>query len=87
MSVKYSSEVNDLQVIAMSKQLPIGLTVAEKVFGLMTVIIGALLIYFTYADPPVSGGQVVDYSFVFIIAGLALVVLGIFLLLARAESD
>jgi len=70
----------------MSKQMPIGLIVAEKLFGLLTLIVGALLVYFTFTSPPESGGRVVEYSFVFIIAGLALVIFGIFLLLARAES-
>jgi heme/copper-type cytochrome/quinol oxidase subunit 4 len=71
----------------MSKQAPIGLTVAEKFFGLLTIIIGALLVYFTYTDPPASGEQVANYSIVFIIAGLALVVFGIFLVLAKSESE
>jgi len=70
----------------MSKQVPIGLMVAEKFFGLLTLIIGALLVYFTFTSPPESGGQVANFSFVFIIAGLALVIFGLFLLLARVES-
>jgi len=87
MSMKYSSEAYDIKVMAMSKQAPIGLTVMEKFFGLLTIIIGALLVYFTYTNPPTSGGQVANYSFVFLIAGLALIALGIFLLLARVESE
>jgi len=87
MSMKYSSEAYDIKVVAMSKQTPMSLTVAEKFFGLLAIIIGALLVYFTYTNPPANGGRVADYSFVFIIAGLALVALGIFLLLARAESE
>jgi len=71
----------------MSKQAPTGLTVAEKFLGLLTIVVGALLVYFTYTSPPVSGGQVANYSFIFIIAGLVLVAFGIFLLLATAESE
>jgi len=86
--MKYSSEAYDVKVIAMSTEAPIGLTIAEKFFGLLTIIVGALLIYFIYTSPPeIAPGQVVDYSFVFIIAGLALVAFGIFLLIAQAESD
>jgi len=70
-----------------SKQVPVGLTVVEKFFGLLAIAIGVLLVYFTSSSPPVSGEQVVNYSFLFIIAGLALVALGVFLVLARAESD
>jgi predicted phage tail protein len=87
MSMKYSSEVYGIKVMAMSKQTPIGLTLAEKFFGLLTIIIGALIVYFTYTSPPASGGQVANYSFVFIITGIALIVFGILLLLAKSESD
>jgi heme/copper-type cytochrome/quinol oxidase subunit 4 len=73
--------------VAMSKQTPIGLTVAEKFFGLLAIIVGALLVYFTYTSPPTTDGQVANYSFIFIIAGFVLVAFGIFLLLARSESD
>ena len=85
--MKYSSEAYDFKVIAMSEQAPIGLTVAEKFFGLLSIIVGALLVYFIYADPPASGEQVANYSIVFIIAGLALVAFGIFLLVAKTESE
>jgi len=87
MSMKYSFEVYNFKVVAMSKQAPIGLTVAEKFFGLLTIIVGTLLVYFTLSNPPENGGQVANYSFVFIIAGLALVAFGVFLLLARTESE
>jgi len=85
--MKYSSEACHIKVMAMSKQAPIGLTLVEKLFGLLTIIVGALLVYFTYTSPPASSGQVANYSFVFIIAGVALVVFGIFLILAKTESD
>lgn len=90
MSMKYSSEVyyiNYINVVAMSKEAPMGLTVAEKFFGLLSIIIGALLVYFTHISPPEIGGQGANFSFVFIIAGIALVAFGIFLLLAKAESE
>ena len=85
--MKYSSEAYDIKVVAMSKQAPMSLTVAEKFSGLLAIIIGALLVYFTYTNPPAVGEQVVNYTFIFIVAGLALVAFGIFLLLAKVESD
>jgi len=85
--MKYSFEACDIKAMAMSKQAPISLTLAEKLSGLVTIIVGALLVYFTYTSPPASGGQVANYSFVFLISGLALIVFGIFLLLAKAESE
>ena len=69
----------------MSKQAPLGLSVAEKFFGFLAIILGALLVYFTYTNPPASGGYVANYAFVFVIAGLVLVAFGIFLLLTKVE--
>lgn len=86
MGMKYSFEAY-YKVVVVSKGLPIGLTIAEKVFGLLTIVVGALLVYFTYIDPPASGGQVANYSFVFLIAGVVLVAFGIFLILAKTGSD
>jgi predicted phage tail protein len=85
--MKYFSEAYNFKVMTMSKQAPTGLTVAEKFFGLLTIIIGALLVYFTYTNPPEIGGQAANFSFVFIIAGIALVAFGLFLLLAKTESE
>jgi len=71
----------------MSKQASTWLTVAEKLLGLVIIVVGALLVYFTHIDPPASGGQVANYAFIFLIAGIALVAFGIFLILAKVESD
>jgi len=67
----------------MSEEKPIGLTVAEKFFGLLVILIGAMTVYVTYTNPP--GDIVAPFSSIFIAAGLALIAIGIFLVLAKAE--
>ena len=67
----------------MSEEKPIGLTIAEKFFGLIVILIGALTVYITYNDPPES--VVAPFSGIFIAAGIALIAIGIFLVVAKAE--
>jgi len=67
----------------MSEEKPIGLAVAEKFFGLLLVLIGAVTAYVTYNNPP--GGLVAPFSFIFVAGGFALIVIGILLVLAKAE--
>ena len=67
----------------MSEEKPIGLTIAEKFFGLLVLLIGAITVYVTYNNPP--GDIVAPFSSIFIAAGLALIAIGIFLVLAKTE--
>ena len=67
----------------MSEEIGAGLTIAEKLSGLIAVLIGAATIYFTYTSPP--SGYVESFSGIFLVAGFVLVVVGVVLLLARAE--
>jgi len=67
----------------MSEEKPIGLTIAEKFFGLLVLLIGAVTVYVAYTNPP--GDIVAPFSGIFIAAGLALVTTGIFLILAKTE--
>jgi hypothetical protein len=67
----------------MSEEKPIGLAIAEKFFGLLLVLIGAITTYTTYNNPP--EGEVAPFSIIFIAGGLALIAIGIFLVLAKAE--
>jgi len=67
----------------MSEEKPIGLAFAEKFFGLILVLIGAVTAYITYSNPP--GGETAPFSFVFIAGGFALIAIGILLVLAKAE--
>ena len=68
-----------------SGEAPLGLTVAEKLCGLISIFLGGAIVYFTVVDPPMIGGRVESYSFAFLVGGFILVVLGIFLLLVNAE--
>jgi len=68
-----------------SEEAPLGLTVAEKLCGLLSIFLGGVIVYFTFVDPPKTGGSVESYSFAFLVGGFILIVLGIFLLLAKAE--
>ena len=67
----------------MSEERPIGLSIAEKFFGLLVILIGALTMNFTYNDPP--GGVVAPFSGIFIAAGFVLIAIGVFLVLAKTE--
>ena len=67
----------------MSEEKPIGLTIAEKFLGLLVILIGALTINFTYNDPPED--VVAPFSGIFIAAGIVLIAIGVFLILAKTE--
>jgi len=66
----------------MSTDMPIGLTVAEKLFGLILIIVGAIVTYFSI-NPP--AGDISHLAGIFAVAGVVVTVIGIFLLLTKAE--
>jgi len=65
----------------MSTEAPIGLTIMEKLLGLVIILIGAITFYVTYTNMASVGVQPVF----FLAVGFVLVVLGIFILIAKAE--
>jgi len=67
----------------MGREAPVGLAVAEKFLGLLIIVIGVITVYVTYTNPPTQ--PVATYSGIFMAAGLTLIALGVFLILARAE--
>ena len=67
----------------MSEEKPIGLTIAEKFLGLLVILIGALTVNFTYNYPPED--IVTPFAGIFIAAGIALIAIGVFLILAKTE--
>lgn len=69
----------------MSEEAPIGLTVAEKLCGLLSIFLGGAIAYFTIVDPPKTGGHFESYSLAFLVGGFILILLGVFLLLVKAE--
>jgi hypothetical protein len=64
----------------MSKDAPIGLTIMEKLIGLLIIAIGSLWFYVTYSN---LGSM--DVSAIFLGLALALIVLGVFLLIAKFD--
>lgn len=71
----------------MSEEKPIGLTIAEKFFGLLVILIGALTVNFTYNYlATMSPGDIIaPFLGVFVAAGIALIIIGVFLVLTKAE--
>ena len=67
----------------MSEEKPLGLTITEKFFGLIVILIGAITVNFTYNDP--LEGIIAPFSSIFIAAGFVLVAIGVFLVLAKTE--
>jgi hypothetical protein len=66
----------------MSMDMPIGLTVVEKLFGLILIIVGAIVTYFSI-NPP--AGDISHFAGIFAVAGVVVLGIGIFLLLTKAE--
>jgi hypothetical protein len=59
---------------------PLGLKVTEKFFGLLLILVGAIVFYVTYTNI-----ESLVYPVIFIALGAALMVLGIIMVLARTE--
>jgi len=62
-------------------EAPIGLTIVEKLVGLLMITIGAITFYVTYTNLSSAVNPAM-----FLAAGVVLIVLGIFLVLAKAEG-
>jgi len=71
-----------LEGFGMSEDVPIGLAVAEKLVGLVLIIIGAIVAYYS-SNPP--AGDISHFSGMFTAVGLVSVAVGIFLLIAKTE--
>ena len=67
----------------MSEKIPAGLLLVEKVFGLILIVIGAVVVYFTFTSPPI--GDAGTFSSFFSIAGIIVLGIGILLVLAKHE--
>jgi len=59
---------------------PMGLTIAEKFFGLLILLVGAVIFYVTYTNL-----KTIIYPFIFLAVGSGLIGLGIILVLSRPE--
>jgi len=58
-----------------------GMTIAEKFFGFILIIVGALATYFTYTSTEALGA----YSRFFGFLSIIIIVLGLFLIIAKTE--
>jgi hypothetical protein len=65
----------------MSEEVGFGLTVAEKFFGLILLIVGALATYYTFTSTNALG----DYTGFFGFLSIIVLVLGIILVIAKTE--
>jgi chemotaxis signal transduction protein len=65
----------------MSTDTPIGLTVAEKLFGLIFIIIGAIIAY-SSINPP--AGDISHFTGIFTLIGVVIAVIGLFLFIAKS---
>ena len=66
----------------MSEETPLKLTLAEKIIGLVLILVGALTIYYSLNPPP---GDISEFSGILVVIGLVIVVTGFFLLLVKGE--
>jgi hypothetical protein len=72
----------NLEGSALSADMPIGLTVVEKVFGLILIIIGAIIAY-SSINPP--AGDISHFAGIFTVTGVLVAIVGVFLLVTKAE--
>jgi len=66
----------------MSTRTPIGLAVAEKLLGLILLIIGAVVAVYSSNPPP---GDIKHAAGIFITVGIAVAAVGILLIVAKTE--
>lgn len=67
----------------MSEEMPTGLLFAEKILGIVLIIIGAFITYLTATNPPTGDAGI--FSSIFIVIGIVILGIGILLLLAKNE--
>ncbi len=65
----------------LSSKAPVGLTIMEKLIGLIMIAVGAITFYATYTN---LASLPVD-PLIFLATGIILIVVGILLLIARTE--
>jgi len=67
----------------MSEEVPAGLLIAEKIFGIILIIIGAFITYITATNPPT--GDAGMFSSIFIVVGFVILGIGVLLVIAKNE--
>jgi len=69
-----------------SEEVPVGLRVGEKFFGLLIILIGFIVFYFAYTSVS-SLSSIVPYPGLFLFVGALLMLVGLVLTLARSEEE
>lgn len=64
-----------------TSEVPLGLTIMEKLIGFFIMLIGVIIFYVTYANISSLG----SYPIIFLVVGLILIGLGIVMLTAKTE--
>jgi hypothetical protein len=62
-------------------EAPAGLTFLEKFFGVLLIVFGAILLYYMQQTPTLKGTGFIFFP----IFAIGLIVLGVFMVLAKAE--
>jgi hypothetical protein len=66
----------------MSADMPLGLSVTEKLIGLALIILGAFFSYISLTPP---AGDISLFSNIFLLVGIIIAIAGGFLLIPRGE--
>ena len=66
----------------MSVNLPIGLSVIERIVGIILIIIGAIVINSSLTPPT---GDISHFANLFTLLGIVVVIVGIFLIVTKTE--
>jgi hypothetical protein len=73
-----------LKVKRMSEEdMPAGIFVIEKLFGLILIVIGVIVTYYTLTSLPT--GDAGTFSGIFVLPGIAILGVGILLLIVKTE--
>jgi hypothetical protein len=66
----------------MNEEMPLQLTIAEKIIGLVLIIFGIIITYFSLNPPQ---GDISLLSGLFVVIGLIIAVTGVFLIIVKGE--
>ena len=66
----------------MSKETPVVVALAEKILGVVLIILGAIIAYYSTIA---TGSDFSQLSGLFTFAGLVIAVIGVFMLIAKHE--
>ena len=65
----------------MSEEAPVGLKIMEKIFGILLIVFGFMLSFYYYQTQGLTGPGFIF----FLIFGIVLIVLGVFMLWVKIE--